>query len=147
MSSYDDKVRKFLREHGLNESAQIVFRVEDEEGHGPYIISKQKSIGYNKTNAYIMQADDPYAFADTDRRPAPPYDGLRDGAFDSEHRFGFESVHHLRIWFNKKERKALSKVGCDVYVYRVKPGKHLRKGRSQIVFKKRYAERIGKIAL
>lgn len=146
MVSYDDKVKKFLKDNGIDGRAKVIFRVEDEDGHGPYIISKRKTVNYNKVNAYVMLANDSYAFADTTRRPAPAHDGLG-YVFDGEHRFGFDNVHQLRIWFNKKERKALADVGCYVYAYRVKPGKHIRKGNAQIIFKKRYAERIGKVSL
>lgn len=98
-----------------------VYRVESWRGAGPY-----------QDNYYSSLFEMRQHHACSDEHPAPITDGIH--AMLGHEYCGFASLELLRRWF-KGHKRALSRAGFNVAVYRVPPPL-VRFGRRQLVFER-----------
>lgn len=105
----------------------IVFRIEDDEGRGPY-------------DRYVKFNHDRWSSWSTSIRPGPRDDGIKN--FSSEHFFGFSDIDDLTCWFTIKDRKGFRKHKMMVSIYEVDE-KNIKKGGKQVAFLKRKSLRVG----
>ncbi len=101
----------------------LIYRVENSFGTGPY-----RDPHYANWDPECSHDGDP-------NRPTPKTEGI---AYDYDMLCAFNSKTQLKRWFTPKERKALSELGFNVYVYDVNK-KYCIKGKKQLVFHKKYA--------
>jgi hypothetical protein len=104
-----------------------VFRVEDQDGIGPY---SKWGVNLDVSN--------------TDNHPTPSDDGIH---LDYDHNCAFNSIEQLRNWFSDRNDQGILVVkGFTCNVYSV-PIDHVKIGYKQVTFNKRYAEKISSVLL
>jgi hypothetical protein len=112
-----------------------VFRVENEEGKGPYTSTREPCL-----------LD---AHSDDGKHPLPYEDGVFAYEIDQyskdarKHSYGFPSVESVSNWFNDEELVWLSQEGFSINTYEVSQ-KHVRQGKMQLAFLKEKATFKGK---
>lgn len=84
----------------------------------------------------------------TEERPSPYMDGLKWLDINPERHFGFENMKHVRRWFDRKFREEILSFSpyYEFVVYEVS-GYEVAFGYHQLVFDKRFANRIGSVPL
>lgn len=97
----------------------LVYRVVDKDGEGPYSGDLFDYLGIDKSY--------------TTKHSSPEDDGIEDGMHWFEYS-GFENLEHLVNWFHEYLPE-MSAEGCTVRIYEVED-ENIRKGHSQLVFKK-----------
>lgn len=104
-----------------------VFRVEDEDGVGPY---SKSGVGLDVDN--------------TDHHPTPCDDNI---SLRYDHNCAFQTLDQLRSWFsNANDLGILVVKGFTCNVYSV-PVDHVMFGSKQVTFNKLFAEKISNIPL
>jgi hypothetical protein len=104
-----------------------VFRIEDEEGVGPY---SKTGVGLDTDN--------------TDHHPTPGEDGIR---LEHSHNCAFNSIEQLRNWFSDRNDQGILVVkGFTCNVYSV-PIDHVKFGSKQVTFDKSHAKKISNVPL
>lgn len=109
-----------------------VYRVEDDEGGGPYS-------GKHHRKVEIAYPKDAQVYW-----PVPCEDGLSDVPRD--YVYGFASMKQVRAWFGSKGRRALAKLGFGLTVFDV-DAKSVRRGYHQVAFHKDEAQPIKRLDL
>ncbi|AYN56931.1 hypothetical protein HOU45_gp46 [Microbacterium phage Armstrong] len=118
----------------------IVYRVEDVNGDGPYQYKYDKGwgAGIEESPAFIRDLYDSDRYS-PNPHPAPTHDGIAH-PIDFTEVFGFETLTQLGAWMLREPEDAhkLTIAGYQVTVYEVLD-QDVRRGRRQVVFKKRHA--------
>lgn len=142
-----------------------VFRLENEDGRGPYSIRRPSSTDWcypadkrhdaHRFATYLnIEWDEANGINrfDEDPHPSPFQDGLaREGygwsALDNDEHCGFESEEQMRAWFFRAphDPQALHDMGLFVTEWKVH-GRHVRKGGKQLVFFRNKAELIRRVS-
>lgn len=111
-----------------------VYRVEDEDGVGPYRSDKNYV-------AFALFGGDALS---NGARPCPWYDNLKQ--FGDSHFFGFESMEQLLEWFPRECLQRLFDAGFRVRVYAVAPD-YVMRGGKQVAFIKDQARQLREVTL
>lgn len=110
----------------------IVYRVECNEGYGPY----------RSPNTSSDWRHHPHACST--RHPTPWEDGITE--FGDDHLCGFAYMHHLEDWFHPLELAALTLRGFRLATYEI-DSRMIRYGHRQCMFDRRYAHKTNQSSL
>lgn len=107
-----------------------VYRIEDQNGAGPYTNGHVTDIGYAYFNAPDHQCG-----PNRDAKLSPLWNCLPNV---SSYYFGFKTKRQLKAWFPHKDLLKLAALGSTIFVYKV-PADTVILGDKQLIFRKRDA--------
>ncbi len=101
------------------------FRIELEDGTGPYMCGAVRRLGFDHGDAEV--------------HPAPYTEKLK---FTREFVCGFESLDQLCRWFNDAEINALEDCRFSIHHYVIDEEQFIVRGKCQVMFNRIFAKRI-----
>jgi hypothetical protein len=119
----------------LDQSTQLVYRIEDRLGKGPYIGKTSAPNSWHRKSICNHNAE---------KRPGPYQCDIMREMSDyhlGRHHFAFSTMKQLERWFTKTDRELLHEDGYHISVYRV-PREHYIRATNQCIFVRRHSELV-----
>jgi hypothetical protein len=128
-----------------------VYRIENRSKNGPYRSNRCKNLDVNITERHPSFRGDSLLMTRSKNKPSifdiSVFDERWVHLKEESSRFAFSTIQQLRFWFhNDEELKEMNKHRFQVVIYEVNRS-HCVRGRTQCIFNKNHAKKIGTISL
>jgi hypothetical protein len=121
-----------------------VYRIEDEQGCGPYI-DKPIGLGIDFSKQPEPEDDEMFAFEINELGLSFDHDDSPNSIYNGDFRFGFKSIEQFQYWFTQKNLQKLIVNGFALVEYEVLG--LVVEGWTQLVFEKKGSTKTNTISL